>query len=82
MINLEILYLVENQLNSSIPPKIGQLKSLNDLSLYANNLRGSIPASLGNLSYLFFLYLNDNVLCSKDLGFYVFRTLICIVGKP
>ena len=22
------------------------------------------------------------VLGSKDLGFYVFRTLICIVGKP
>ena len=23
-----------------------------------------------------------NLLGSKDLGFYIFRTLICIVGKP
>ena len=23
-----------------------------------------------------------NVLGSKDLGFYVFKTLMCIVGKP
>ena len=26
--------------------------------------------------------LNYAMLGSKDLGFYVFRTLICIVGKP
>ena len=26
--------------------------------------------------------LNSNMLGSKDLGFYVFRTLMCIVGKP
>ena len=25
---------------------------------------------------------NMSMLGSKDLGFYVFRTLICIVGKP
>ena len=24
----------------------------------------------------------ETLLGSKDLGFYVFRTLICIVGKP
>ena len=26
--------------------------------------------------------LSVSLLGSKDLGFYVFRTLICIVGKP
>ena len=31
-----------------------------------------------NMVFLLLLYL----LGSKDLGFYVFRTLICIVGKP
>ena len=33
-----------------------------------------------------FIFNKDNqssfLLGSKDLGFYVFRTLICIVGKP
>ena len=43
--------------------------------------------------YIYILYMNKvhqmlheflefKVLGSKDLGFYVFRTLMCIVGKP
>ena len=30
----------------------------------------------------YYKYLLLTMLGSKDLGFYVFRTLICIVGKP
>ncbi|KAM3730506.1 hypothetical protein ACB098_12G092600 [Castanea mollissima] len=54
------LHLAKNQLSGSIPPKIGHLKSLNELSLYAKNFCGCIPASLGNLSYLTDFSLNSN----------------------
>ena len=51
-----------NRLNGVIPPEIGDLGNLVDLSLYANQLRGHIPPEIGLLSNLTFLNLGHNSL--------------------
>ena len=42
----------ENNLHGSLPPEIGQLEKLNDLSFRGNRLSGSLPIELGNLGSL------------------------------
>ncbi|XP_042409927.1 LRR receptor-like serine/threonine-protein kinase ERECTA [Zingiber officinale] len=55
-----LLDLSRNILNGSIPPQIGQLKQLQNLSLDTNNLTGSIPSDIGNLTKLRHLSLSTN----------------------
>lgn len=54
------LDLSENGLFGSIPPEIGQLKSLETLNLTRNDLTGPIPPEIGNLANLEALYLGGN----------------------
>ena len=54
------LYLPDNQL-TSIPESIGNLSSLEKLSLYSNQLT-TLPESIGNLSSLIWLGFFDNQL--------------------
>ncbi|KAL9411726.1 hypothetical protein AB3S75_045349 [Citrus x aurantiifolia] len=52
--------LSRNNLIGAIPPKIGQLKSLDFLDLSRNRFSGSIPSGLAQLSHLGVLDLSDN----------------------
>ncbi|KAI6687765.1 hypothetical protein NL676_024593 [Syzygium grande] len=62
LMKLEVLHLVSNELNGSIPQEIGQLHLLSEVALYSNQLDGSIPSSLGNLGKLTTLYVYNNSL--------------------
>ena len=57
---LKSLYLYSNELRSSIPPSIFNLKKLRYLHLHANLFQGTIPADLSNLVELRELYLYGN----------------------
>jgi len=46
------LFLGGNNLRGSIPPELGNLTYLQDLSLDSNSLTGHIPPELGNLAHL------------------------------
>ncbi|KAK4363185.1 hypothetical protein RND71_018426 [Anisodus tanguticus] len=62
---LEFLDLSINDFSGTIPPEIGNLRSLTELDLIINSLYGSIPASLENLNNFSILYLFENQLsCS------------------
>ncbi len=54
------LRLVHNQLTGSIPPELGKLSKLIELSLWGNQLTGPIPPELGSLSELGALELAGN----------------------
>ena len=56
------LELFSNQLTGEIPPELGGLTSLQELSLWGNELTGTIPVELGNLTSLTILYLFSNQL--------------------
>ncbi|KAF8040830.1 hypothetical protein BT93_B2912 [Corymbia citriodora subsp. variegata] len=59
----ELTYLdlsLNKDLNGSIPPHLGSLQNLKNLSLAGCSLSGSIPDELGNLTELTFLALNTN----------------------
>ena len=56
------LRLVHNQLTGPIPPELGKLSNLIELSLWGNQLTGPIPPELGSLSELGVLELADNQL--------------------
>mgnify|MGYP000582871662 CR=1 FL=1 len=49
-------------LTGEIPPEIGNLANLTELSLRWNQLTGSIPQEIGNLTNLIDLYLSNNEL--------------------
>ena len=57
-----VLYLGDNGLTGEIPPELGSLSNLTDLSLHGNDLSGAIPAELGSLSNLAELDLRNNAL--------------------
>ena len=57
-----VLYLGDNALSGEIPPELGSLSNLTDLSLHGNDLSGAIPAELGSLSNLTALDLRNNAL--------------------
>lgn len=54
------LYLVNNQLDGTLPTSLGNLTAISDIYLSGNNIKGTIPNSIGNLSALSFFYLNNN----------------------
>ena len=51
---------IRHGLNGEIPPEIGNLAELEELTLNANNLSGSIPPELGGLANLEVLFLAAN----------------------
>ncbi|GKV38401.1 hypothetical protein SLEP1_g46316 [Rubroshorea leprosula] len=57
---LQQLYLEDMDCGRRLPESIGDLKSLQSLSLFHCNLEGSIPTSIGNLSELTSLELSSN----------------------
>ena len=57
--NTEFLYLAQSGLSGPIPPEIGDLINLRELSLWGNNLSGEIPSSIGNLNNLEYLWLGE-----------------------
>ena len=54
-----------NQLSGEIPPELGNLSNLEDLTLSVNKLSGEIPPDLGNLSNLRLLRLTENQLSGE-----------------
>ena len=65
------LDLADNDLSGAIPPEIGNLTSLEELSLHRNNLSGAIPPEIGNLTNLKNLRLDGNNLSGtipQELG--------------
>ena len=56
------LGLYGNQLSGTIPPELGNLVSLEDLSLSSNQLTGPIPTELASLTNLQYLILHRNQL--------------------
>ena len=58
------LVLFNNGLSGSIPPELGGLADLRELSLWRNHLSGSIPSELGQLANLRQLHLSQNDLDS------------------
>ena len=71
----------------NLPENLGILNGLKKVSLSGTTLK-ELPSSIEGLTALTLLIFKvcKNLVClllgSKDLGCYVFRTLICIVGKP
>ncbi|KAL6192872.1 hypothetical protein ACLB2K_033958 [Fragaria x ananassa] len=58
--SLRLLDASGNLLSGSIPPDLGDVKSLVFLDLSRNQLQGEIPTGLSNLRYLKYLSLADN----------------------
>lgn len=58
-----------------LPPSIGGLTSLNDLSLYDNSISGSLPLQLGALYPLRYLRINDNSLQGNFTQFHTLGNL-------
>ena len=54
------LRLGENQLSGELPPELGNLSDLTELTLEGNDLTGEIPPELGNLSNLTKLWIEHN----------------------
>ncbi len=59
------LYLGGNQLNGPIPPQLGDLANLTELSLTRNQLSGKIPTELGGLANLTVMSLSANRLSGE-----------------
>ena len=59
---LTCLFLENSKLKGLIPPEIGQLIDLEQISLFNNYLTGSIPSEIGNLVNLAFIQLAQNQL--------------------
>jgi len=65
------LFLSSNNLSGTIPPKIGDLTSLNIIELDNNQISGNIPEDIYNLTNLITLQLSSNQLegsISSNLG--------------
>ena len=78
------LLLDENQLTGEIPVELGNLASLEVLSLFNNRLTGEIPSELGNLSNLAHLRLEGNQLSGAipvELGRLANLTLLYLSGN-
>ena len=58
--NVTEISLIRNNISGTIPPEIGNLKTLKGLNLPYNNLTGDIPDELGNLEELTSLNLFSN----------------------
>ncbi len=60
-----VLEPINNMLTGTIPPEIGQLDSLRQLTLRINQLSGEIPAEIGQLKALVYLDLGENRLTGE-----------------
>lgn len=82
--NVVRLELDDNNLSGRIPAEVGNLPSLEYLSLFGNRLSGDIPPELGDLSNLETLSLGGNPLsgCLPDGLSYVPRIDISALGVP
>jgi len=63
--HIKKLRLYNNQLTGTLPPEIGNLKQLSQLTLDINQLRGNLPPELGNLTNLESLSLQKNLLSGE-----------------
>jgi hypothetical protein len=61
-VNLRFLYLYENELTGQIPPELGVLVQLLDITVQSNIFTGALPHELSSLVHLQHLYLQDNML--------------------
>jgi Leucine-rich repeat (LRR) protein len=68
LINLELLYLKNNQLRGEIPPELGNMKFLRRLHLEGNQLTGSIPSEFNNLRSFHLDLENNNLTELPDLS--------------
>ena len=59
------MHLRYNSLTGEIPPELGDLSNLKDLTLDSNSLTGEIPPGLGVLSSLRWLDLSSNSLTGE-----------------
>ena len=59
------LWFYGNQLSGEIPPELGNLTNLREMTLSASELSGEIPPELGNLTNLRELFLYDNQLTGE-----------------
>jgi len=50
----------DNHLTGTLPPDVGQLRSLSLWGMFDNQLTGSVPDEIGNLGLLEVLYLDNN----------------------
>ena len=78
------LFLPGNQLTGTIPSELGNLSSLEWLSLWDNELTGEIPLDLGNLTSLRSLSLRDNQLSGEipsELGGLTNLTVLYLSGN-
>ena len=57
---LRFLNASENNISGTVPPSIGNLNVLNDLSLFSNSISGSLPLELGSIAPLRYLRMQDN----------------------
>ncbi|PKA60779.1 Leucine-rich repeat receptor-like kinase protein THICK TASSEL DWARF1 [Apostasia shenzhenica] len=62
---LGMLLLSNNQISGSIPPSIGDLRSLQTLSIESNRISGKIPPEIGKMSQLSKLNLSGNILLGE-----------------
>ncbi|KAL2460566.1 Leucine-rich repeat receptor-like serine/threonine-protein kinase BAM3 [Abeliophyllum distichum] len=65
LVNLVHMDLSSCELDGSIPPELGNLKSLDTIFLHLNSLSGIIPKELGNLTSLVNLDLSFNALTGE-----------------
>ncbi|GAQ91301.1 Protein kinase-like protein [Klebsormidium nitens] len=60
LVNMEELYLNDNNITGTIPPELGNMTDMVHLWLHDNQLTGTIPPELGNMKHLQDLTLNRN----------------------
>ena len=64
---LEVLYLYDNNLTGKIPPELGKCTKLREIRLGKNSLEGNIPATLSNCKVLSRLYVHENPKMTQDV---------------
>ena len=80
-----LLLFSRNQLSGELPPELGNLANLQQLSIHANQLSGEIPPELGNLASLTHLSLGGNELSGEippELGNLADLAFLYLNGNP
>ncbi|XP_044415394.1 LRR receptor-like serine/threonine-protein kinase EFR [Triticum aestivum] len=60
LLNLDELYLDENNFEGHLPASLGNISGLFELDMSFNNFVGQVPSSFGNLGTLYYLNLQQN----------------------